>query len=296
VVPRKAILFQSIVNLKILKKKLKERGKKFVIVTSDRNGSHLAEKVGIEVMKRVEVEKSEAPSEDSPQIKIQPITARRNITPKEEPPQRFTEKKISIRELIQEFRLKDQKRRKQKDTSLSSLHFVRPSRKFLALIIIVSLGLFMLISYIALPSATVYIRPRFDNIEFTVNVTMADKRKNQTLLAQNKPHIIASEDVKTTTKQTKVFNTASKEFNGTNATGEIKVINTSNQEWPLREGTRFQSEDGIIFRIPLGIIVPPRTLSETGESDPGSLVSEVEADPFDIYTTNVLYGGSQRRA
>ncbi|MFC1733773.1 hypothetical protein ACFL6I_26030 [candidate division KSB1 bacterium] len=283
VVPRKAILFQSIVNLKILNTKLKERGKKLIIVTTDRNGMHLADKIGLEVLKRVEVEKSEAPSEENPEMKIQPIQARRNIVPKEETPQRFTEKKISIRELIQEFRLKDKSRKKYDDGSSRSFHFSRPSRKFLALIIIVSAGLFMLISYIALPSATIYIRPKFDNIDFTVNVILADKRKNQNLLNQNKPHVISSEAINTTTKQTKVFNTASKEFNGLNAKGKIKVVNTGNDAWPLREETRFQSDEGVIFRISKGVIVPPRVRDELGDLVPGNMVVDVEADPFDIY-------------
>lgn len=261
-----------------------ERKKELIIVTTDRNGQHLAGKIGLPIMSRVEIEKSEAPPEDSPQMKIQPIQARRNIILKEETPQRFTEKKISIRELIQEFRLKDRNRKKYPDNSVESSHrFARPSRKFLGLIVVVSAGLFMLISYIALPSATVYIRPRFDTIDFTVNVTLADKRKNQTLLQQNKPHIIASEIVSTTTKQTKVFSTASKEFDGQNAKGAIKIINTSDEEWELKEGTRFQTEEGFIFRIKEGVIVPPRVRDEMDEITPGTLVVSAEADPFDIY-------------
>ena len=104
VVPRKAILFQSVVNLKILKDKLLKKGKELVIVTTDRNGQHLANKIGLQVLNRVEVEKPEFVIEENPIVKIQPIQARRNLSPKEESPQRFTEKKISIRELIQEYR------------------------------------------------------------------------------------------------------------------------------------------------------------------------------------------------
>ncbi len=282
VVPRKAILFQSIVNLKILKNKLKDKNKRLIVVTSDRNGKHLSEKIGIKVMNRVEVEKSEAPVDNSPHMKIQPIQARRNISPKEERPERFTEKKISIRDLIQEFRMHDKKHAKSSNDALNYFHF-RPSRKFLILIVLVSIGLFMLISYIALPSATIYIRPKFDNLDFTVNVILADKRKNQTLLKQNKPHIIASENVNTTMKQTKIFKTASSEFDGVNAKGKIKIVNTSTEDWELKEGTRFMNSDGLIFRIPKGLIVPPKKRDETGEFEPGTLVSFVEADSFDLY-------------
>ncbi len=283
VVPRKAILFQSVVNLKILKNKLKEKGKRLIIVTSDRNGKHMAEKAGIKVLKRVEVEKTEAQGEDTPQMKIQPIQARRNLTPKEERPQRFTEKKISIRELLSEFRMQNKKKKKGSKDSMDDFNFNKPKRKFIALIIIVSIGLFGLITYIALPSATIYIRPKFDNLDFSVNVTLADKRKNQTLIRQNKPHIISSEVVSTSTKQTKIYKTASKEFNGTNAQGKILITNTFNEEWELREGTRFQTKDGLVFRIKKGVIVPPKSRDEAGEFKPGNLVAIVEADPFDIY-------------
>ncbi len=281
VVPRKAIIFQSIVNLKILKEKLKALGKRLVIVTTDRNGIHLAQKVRIPVHSRVEVKKTEAPKEVSHGAKIQPIQARRNIAQEEEPPKRFTEKKISIKEFIHDLRLKSQKN-KTPDTP-TSFSFAKPSRKFLALIILVSIGLFALITYIALPSATIYIRPKFDNIDFTVNITLADKRKNQDLLDTNKPNIIASEVISTTAKQTKVFNTASKEFNGKNASGKIKIVNTKDDPWSLREETRFQTDSGIVFRMFKGVEVPPRTRDEAGDLIPGAIIVPVVADPFDVY-------------
>jgi hypothetical protein len=282
VVPKKAVIFQSVVNLKILKSKLEKRDKKLFIVTTDRNGQHLAGKIDIPVLNRVEIEKTEIPVEESPQIKIQPIQARRNLSPKEESPQRFTEKKISIRELIQEFRLHDKKHKKSEDAS-SNFHFMRPSRKFLILIILISVGLFGLIGYIALPSATIYIRPKFDNITFTVNVTLADKRKNQILIRGDEPHLIASEVISTTTKQTKTFDTVGKEFKGVNAKGVMKIFNSSAEEWNLKSGTRFENPDGIIFRTSYDVIVPARTLSESGQPIAGSLVTTVVADPLDLY-------------
>lgn len=282
VVPRKAILFQSGVNLQILRKKMEEKGRRLIIVTTDRNGIHLAEKVGLTVLNRIEVEEAKAPEEENPQVLIRPIQALRNEMPKEETPQRVSEKKMSIRELVQEFRMRDGSKRKAPESSYS-LHMSRPSRKVLTLILMISIGLFALIGYVAFPSATIYIRPKFDNLDFTVNVTLADKRINQTLLQQNKPHVIASETVKTTTKQTKVFNTTSMEFSGQNAKGRIRILNTENEPWPLKEGTRFQTDDGINFRIAKGVEVPGRTFDEAQTVLPGVMVVGVEADPFDAY-------------
>jgi hypothetical protein len=102
-------------------------------------------------------------------------------------------------------------------------------------------------------------------------------------LSQNEPHVISSEAVVTETKQTKVFNTTSKIFNGVNAKGKIKIINTSEDEWPLKGETRFQTEDGVIFRIKESVMVPSATTDESGNTTPGEFIANVEADPFDIY-------------
>ncbi len=282
VIPRKAVLFQSGVNLKILKTKMEAKGKKLILVTSDRNGIHLAERVGLAVMSKIEVEESQAPAEENPQVLIRPIQALRNETPREDIPQRTTERKMSIRELIQEFRMKDHRKKKSEDSVYTS-SIGKPSRKVLTLILLISIGLFGLIGYIAFPSATILIRPKFDNLDFTVNITLADKRINQVLLEQNKPHVVASETVQTTTKQTKVFSTTSMEFKGQNAKGKIRILNTEDQPWALKAGTRFMTPDGIYFRIPKSVTVPSRTLTEEGVAVPGTLASVVEADPFDLY-------------
>ena len=285
VVPRKAILFQSVVNLRILKSKLEKDGKSLRMITTDRIGVHLAGQVAIPVYSNIEVEEVKAPEEETPTMRIEPIQARRNEVFKDAP-KRVTEKKITIGELIKEYRDRNKSKGK-KGSGAGDIggiyNYVRPNRKFLFFILLLSVGLFMLITYIALPGATVYIKPKFDNIEHTVNITLADKRKNQTLLSQNQPHVIASEQIETVTKQTKVFNTTSKNFDGVNAQGFITIYNNSEDEWPLKKETRFQTEDGLIFRIKEGVFVPPKSVDEEGHELPGTFTAAVEADPFDIY-------------
>lgn len=276
VVPRKAILFQSLVNLKILHEKLKELDKTLVLVTTDPNGKHLAEKLGIEVQRRVEVEKMEAAPEETMELRIQPIQARQNEVIREQP-KRFTEKKISIAELIREFRLK---RQKGEDRSILTPLQGR-SRRFWSLLLVLSLGLFLLIGYIALPGATILIRPSFDSIDHTLNITLADKRRNQNLLLQNKPHVIPSEEVIVITKQTKVFNTTSQEFYGQPAQGKLTLINTTGESWDFKTGTRFQTEKGIIFRTEKSVTIPAATSSPTGALTPAKIEVLVKADPFD---------------
>jgi hypothetical protein len=284
-VPRKAVLFQSGVNLKILNSKLKKDGKNLTIITTDHMGRHLAERIGVPVHSHMEIGEIKAPPEDSPQMRIEPIQARRNTVAKDLP-QRFKEKKITIGEMIREFRRQNMKnggKGASQERMPGVFSFARPDRKLLILILAVSIGLFALISYIAFPGATIYIKPKFDNISYSVNVVLADKHKNQSLLGKNSPHVIASEEISVEIKQTKVFDTTGKVFNGRNAIGQIKVINSSDEDWPLKGQTRFQTKDGIVFRIREGVIVPAAARDEKGKLTKGEYTVDVEADPFDIY-------------
>ncbi len=281
VVPRKAILFQSLVNLKLLKTQFETAEKKLILVTTDPTGKHLAEQLGLEVAARVEVEKIEASAaEEGPEMQIRPIQARRNEVLRESP-KRVMEKKTTISEFIQAFRLEHKTRKKEKGGVSASSYFTRAPRKFWSLLLVVSVGLFLLIGYIALPGATLLIRPAFSDLDYTVNVTLADKHLNQTLLLQNKPHILASETVTTVAKQTTVFNTTSQEFYGKTASGKVTIMNTAEEPWEFKTGTRLKTADGLIFRIPESVTVPAATADPQGVAVPGRLVVTVKADPFD---------------
>lgn len=279
-IPKRSIFFQSAINLQILKTKLEEKGKTLAIVTTDRNGENISKNLGVKVIPRVEVKNVDSIEEDDEIMKIQPIQARKNIINEEELPKRFTEKKISIKELIQEFRNKNSKGKVNTIEDRSIYSFMKPNRKLIILMIIFSLGLFSLITYIALPSAVIYIKPKFDNISATVNVTLADERKNKDLL--NEDYTIFSKVIQTTTKQTKVFHTVGKEFNGKNASGKVKIVNTADEEWTLKDGTRFMTKSAMIYRSKIGVKVPART-KINNEFVPGTLIVDVEADDFDLY-------------
>ena len=54
VVPKRALLIQSLVNLKLLKKETNRRRKRLMIVTQDRIGKKLIEKAGIQVQGKMD--------------------------------------------------------------------------------------------------------------------------------------------------------------------------------------------------------------------------------------------------
>ena len=102
VVPRRAVLFQSIVNLKILKRKADDSGKSLYIITNDKNGIYLAQQVGLSVYDKVSTEGKpvlfSAEDEDE-KLRITPLKASVNAVI-DEAPTRRTERKLSISEIL----------------------------------------------------------------------------------------------------------------------------------------------------------------------------------------------------
>jgi len=290
VVPKRAVIFQSIVNLRILKRKAEDLNKNVYIITNDSNGMQLAQRAGFNVFDKLEG--SEHPSLVSgklqdDQLKITPLEASIN-TYEDETPTRLKSKKISIAELIRRSKKAisqpskkitpaaraKQKRKKEKNRYV----LVSPNRQALTILITVSILILILIVYIAIPGATVKLTPKSNTISTSANITLADAARNQTYLDTHPQNVIASFPAETTVKKTITYHATGNKFQGKNATGNIKIINTSNRDWPLIEQTRFQTSDGLVFRIQQSITVPPASLSEQGTLEVYVVADELDAN------------------
>ncbi|MFH0838361.1 MAG: hypothetical protein V1880_03800, partial [Patescibacteria group bacterium] len=75
------------------------------------------------------------------------------------------------------------------------------------------------------------------------------------------------------------YQATGKLFEGKNATGKVTIVNTSNNSWPLVEKTRFQTSDGLVFRLQSPVTVQAAASAE----EPGKLEVTVVADEFDAY-------------
>ena len=286
VVPRQATIFQSLVNLKILKRKIEEAGKKIHIITDDVNGVHLTHQAGIPVYERLETQGGYVPKPEDEKMKITPLKATVNAV-EDEAPTRLSEKKMSITELLGRGRkrkiplmsnaLSFFKGKEKKDREMKFV-VVSPNRQALIALITISFLLVLIIFYIALPGSTVYLTPKSDVIDHTVNVTFADYEANKSELDSHPAKILASHRITTTVHRTILQGTSGKIFQGQNARGRLTVFNTEPKPWPLIPNTRFQTQDGVVFRINQYLTVP------AGRADqPGSLDVDVLADEFDAY-------------
>lgn len=286
VVPRQATIFQSLVNLKILKRKVEEAGKKIHIITDDVNGVHLTHQAGIPVYERLETQGGYVPKPEDEKMRISPLKATVNAM-EDETPMRLSEKKMSISELLGRGR----KRRiplvtnalslfKGKEKKEKEMKFVvvSPNRQALIALITISFLLVLIIFYIALPGSTIYLTPKSDVIDHTVNVTFANYEANKAELDNHPDKVLASHNITTTIHRTILQGTSGKIFEGQNAHGRLTVSNTEPRPWPLIPNTRFQTQDGIVFRINQFVTVPA---GRNGQ--PGTLDVDVAADPFDAY-------------
>jgi hypothetical protein len=76
-----------------------------------------------------------------------------------------------------------------------------------------------------------------------------------------------------TVNRTITFDHISKEFNGENAVVTMTIINTSDEPYSFRTGSRLVNEAGVVFKIEEPVFLEPR-----GRAD-----VIAEADPLDIY-------------
>ncbi|MFC1810677.1 hypothetical protein ACFLZH_04205 [Patescibacteria group bacterium] len=291
VVPKRAVIFQSIVNLRILRRKAEDLAKNVYIITNDQNGMQLAQRAGFTVFDKLEG--SEHPSLVSgklkdDQLKISPLEASIN-TYEDETPTRLKSKKISIAELIRRSKkivtgqgkkitpaAKAKMDKKKKDKNRYVL--VSPNRQALTILITVSILILILIVYIAIPGATIKLTPKSDTISSSANITLADAASNATYLDTHPQNVIASFPAETTVKRTITYHTTGNRFQGKNATGNITIVNTSPREWPLVEQTRFQTSDGLVYRIQKGLTVPAASIGGKGTIEAYVVADELDAN------------------
>ncbi|MCK9185917.1 hypothetical protein M0P48_00570 [Candidatus Gracilibacteria bacterium] len=288
VVPQRSILFQSIVNLKILKRKMEDDGKSLFLITNDKNGIYMAAQIGIPVYNREAEGKPVLFSTEvsDEKLKITPLKASVNSL-EEEAPTRMAEKKISISEILQKFKgfkktvdVKKIESQPKKEKSKSKFVIVAPNRQALIGLIVATLCVLLVVVYIALPGVTIYVTPAASVLEKSVNITLADSQKNGAELQAKDPHMIASYPIETTVTKTITHYATGKKISekGANSSGKIMIYNLSGNTWPLVGQTRFQTKEGIVFRIASSVTVPPATTS-----GPGKIEAFVTADPTDAY-------------
>lgn len=286
VVPRQALLFQSLVNLKILKRKIEEIGKNLQIITNDRNGVHLCQQISLSVYERIATEgKFQKPVEDE-EMRITPLKATINAL-EDDRPMRRKEKKVSISEILDQRKKKKipilsegldffwrKKDSNPKETQEAKLVLVAPNRKALFALVSISALLLLIIFYVALPGVTILLTAKSNVIEHSANITFANYEANKSLLDRKSSKVLALYPIEVSVQRKIIHLSSGKIFQGENAKGVITIINTRSSPWQLIQRTRFQTPDGIVFRIGQSVSVPANASRDV----------PVTADEFDAFS------------
>jgi len=289
VVPERAVLIQSIVNLKILQRKLHDIEKEIYIITTDPVGTKLALQAGIKVFDKIDDGSRVTREVLNPELRIQPIRASTNEY-EELSPSRMPSKKISILDLMKNFKQTKRDfswktlwdiRHKYKDIMKKRKHLSMPggpNRKALTTLVVISVTMLLIIFYVALPGATVYLTPESNVLEASANITLADAYLNSAELDTHPSHTLASYDVDTVVDVTITYDATGELFSGENASGTITLYNEADYEWSLVAFTRLQSPDGVIFRTQQFVTIPPATAAGPSTMDVSVLADEKDSD------------------
>lgn len=278
VVPRRAVLLQSVVNLKILKQKMEEVEKTMSIITNDVNGMKLALQAEIKVFDEWNMDNDtpNAREERDPESALlKPIAATQNEVD-DELPLRLPKKKSSIFDVVRQLKNRDKgfslrkymSDLKKNRLERQSIQLSPGKKRWVVTFLIASAAIFFVILYVALPGATVAIEPSSDVVTKTVNIIFTPNPKDERSL---KAYPLETDvNVTVTHSSSGVVN------NGTNASGTITIVNKSGTERTLIATTRFQTQDGIVFRLQKEVTVPAGS-----EASPATMDVAVVADTID---------------
>ncbi len=266
VVPQRALLFQSQINLKILKRQADLLGKRVSLVSRDEVGRNFASQAGFKVLEKLgedtpelqgEVMEAlpadEAPVEDEfehPTVKYTKYEPKSKSVPK---PRRIMPVELSSTAMPPAVRpvVKTRQRLKLEKHHQALIGFV-----VIGLIILGSVGFFIL------PKAHISLEVQSETFSKQFTLLLADE---QDLQAAG-PNVLTGRFIEMTREKVSSFQASGEENKGDKAEGQITVVNYTGSIQGLLVNTRFKSPSGLIFRIKNEILVPPARSGNPGRA------------------------------
>lgn len=251
-VPGQSILLQSLINLKILKRKADELKKNITIITKDRKNIQRIESAGLAAIE----DKSFDPT---------------------------GKKKSAVAEnekqgLWAKFRRKIEGEKKKMDDK--PYIFSKPSRRPLLLFVILAGGLFFLILYIALPSATIYVKPTLKLQKSTLNIELVSADRIGKITSQD-DKTVGLYPVTAEYQRTIKLTPTGRVFKGTKSSGTVTLFNKTSEPRPIVANSRLQTNDGLVFLTNNFVTIPGGSANNPGQINVG--VTARDKDASDTY-------------
>lgn len=262
VIPKEAILLQSVVNLKLLKRQAETLGKEITIVTQDKVGKKLAEQVGIPVVAK----EGDVP----PEVTVS----------EEEPALELSEEDLEIKEQEPEEAPKPEPKPEAskpltKDTKAKDVLPKFPWKKFG--IIGGAIGLILLIvAYIYVPLATATVKMAAEKKKVDISFTIDKDNSGVDTGNQTIPGRLIDE----TKEKSQKFPATGKKKTGTKATGTVTVSNKySTTPQTIVAGSRVVSSSNLVFKTVSNVTMPGYT-KPAADIIPGTASVGIEANDF----------------
>lgn len=318
VIPQRALVLQSIVNLKLLREQANILGRKVIIVTADQLGKHLATRAGLEVREKVGNQailatQIEAPSpEEQKRFSARPKKflsseaegsskymavsvadiVRRAKSNRLYPLSRKTSgllrglpktrKSPSPRERLHPFSfLKRPKKKQRKTYPRLKKRSRRPAARLSSFSTKVGLG-FIGLSSLLILLIVLLILPK---ATATLFVEVEPLSQNVNILVKTDISEVDEAigavpgEVRILEKQeSRIFKTSGKKTVSEKAKGEVTFYNELGVSQMLVATTRLMSQENILFRTQEQVTIPAASVSPTGEVVPGTTKAKVIAD------------------
>jgi len=155
------------------------------------------------------------------------------------------------------------------------------SRKGLLIFLSVSVAILLFIAYSTFGDAKIIIKPRTQQLNFSLKVSASSK----TIGVDTSFNKIPGEYFSVEKTETMTADSTGQKEVSQKARGRITIYNNQDSaSQPLVATTRFESSDGLIFRIPSATTVPGATMENGKIKSPGKITVDVIADqPGDKY-------------
>lgn len=161
------------------------------------------------------------------------------------------------------------------------------NKLLLGIFVILSVGILGFLLALVAPSATIEISAGKKMISAITNINFIKSHKSFSQDIPNKGNNFNLYPLEFRFEHAMDFPVLSKIFEGQNAFGDITLYNNYNEDITLRNGTKIQTAEGLIFVTKHYVRVPSikRVKNKEGKTvlEPGSALVNVQANDFDLY-------------
>lgn len=311
VIPKEALILQSVVNLKLLKKQAESLGKEITLVTTDKVGKKLAEQIGIPVVGKPgetpkEVHMSESDKEmvavaaGAAAASAVEATSHKIEADEEDLGEEIEFKKESDDGMLEDTNeVVGDDEAEEKIEKSSEIEPPKPLGKDIkkkrfkrALIGIGFLSLSLFIAgYIYLPMARIKVQLAAEKKEVDFTFT-ADKSYTS---VDTGAQVIPAQEITAELEATYQYTATGKKDAGTKATGNVTVYNRSGSAKTINSGAKIVSSGGLVFVITgSNVNVDGATVDGGGNVIPGSVsgvpvTANANGDQYNIGATNFTF-------